>query len=109
MLEAVFGNSTVEKILLSLFRYEKGYAQDLANTFGIALNGVQQQLRRLEEGGVVVSRRYGTVRLYEFNPRYPFLPELRALLDKAMKYLPPEEVDRYYMKRTRPRKPGKPL
>jgi DNA-binding transcriptional ArsR family regulator len=70
---------------------------------------VQQQLRRLEEGGVVVSRLYGRVRLYEFNPRYPFLDELRALLAKAMEYLPQEEIDKYYMRRTRPRRPGKAL
>jgi len=109
MLEPLFGNTTVEKILLFMARYQNAYAQDIADTFGIPHNGVQQQLRRLEEGGVVVSRLYGRVRLYEFNPRYPFLTELRALLEKALKFLPREELDKYYMKRTRPRRAGKPL
>ena len=109
MLEPILGNKTVEKILLFMTRYQSGYARGIADTFGVSVNGVQQQLRRLEEGGVVVSRLYGRVRLYEFNPRYPFLKELRALLEKAFKYLPQEELDKYYMKRTRPRKPGKPL
>ena len=109
MLESLFGNTTVEKVLLFLARYKRGYAQDIANTFGIPHNGVRQQLRRLEEGGVVVSRLYGRVRLYEFNPRYAFREELLALLEKALKCLPREELDKYYMKRTRPRKAGKPL
>jgi hypothetical protein len=109
MLEPIFGNATVEKILLFLTRYESGYASGMAATFGVPVNGVQQQLRRLEEGGVVVSRLFGRVRLYQFNPVYPFLDELRALLEKAFQFLPPEELDRYYMGRTRPRKPGKAL
>ena len=109
MLEPLLGNATVEKVLLFLQRYGTGYPRDIATTFEIPVNGVQQQLRRLERGGVVVSRLYGRVRLYEFNPRYPFLAELRALLEKAIEYLPQAELDKYYMKRTRPRRPGKPL
>jgi DNA-binding transcriptional ArsR family regulator len=102
MLEPLFGNQTVEKILLFLARYGTGYPRGLAGTFGLPLNGVQQQLRRLEEGGVVVSQLYGRVRLYEFNPMYPFLPELLALLGKVLQRLPQEEIDKYYMQRTRP-------
>lgn len=83
MLEALFGNRTVERILLFLARYRTGYASDIAATFGIPVNGVRQQLARLEQGGVIVSRLYGRVRLYEFNPRHAFLDELRALLEKA--------------------------
>ena len=109
MLEPVFGNRTVEKVLFFIRRYKQGYARDMAATLHVPLNGVQQQLRRLEQGGVLVSRLYGRVRLYEFNPRYPFLPELRALIEKAMKFLPATEQQKYYMRRTRPRKPGKPL
>ena len=108
MLEPILGNKTVEKILLFFERYGNGYAQDIANTFNIPINGVQQQLKRLEDGGVLVSRFYGKVRLYEFNPRYPFLMELKDLLNRAFDYISREELKKYYMKRTRPRKPGKP-
>jgi DNA-binding transcriptional ArsR family regulator len=109
MLEPVFGNKTMEKILLFLARYGNGYPRDISVTFEIPLNGVQQQLKRLEDGGILVSRLYGRVRIYEFNPRYPFLKELRALLDKAMEYISDEDMKKYYMKRTRPRKQGKPV
>ena len=109
MLEAIVGNATIEKILLFFERYGTGYPKQIADTFDIPVNGIQQQIKRLENGGVIVSRLYGKVRLYEFNPRYPFIKELRALLKKAFIYMPPEVVKQYYMERTRPRRPGKPL
>jgi hypothetical protein len=109
MLEAIVGNATIEKILLFFERYGSGYPKQIADDFNISVNGIQQQLKRLEDGGVIVSRLYGKLRLYQFNPRYPFISELRALLDKSFSYMPPEEVNKYYMKRTRPRRPGKPL
>lgn len=109
MLESLFGNRTAEKILLFIERYENGYAKDIADTFGVPLFSAQQQLKRLEAGGILASKLYGRVRLYQFNPRYPFLKELRALLNRAFEYLTREEISKYYMKRTRPRRQGKPL
>lgn len=108
MLESILGNKTVEKVLLYLERYEQGYTQSIAQLFGIRVNGIQQQMRRLEDGGVVSSKRYGKLRLYSFNPRYYFLPELRAILKKALDALPDTEIKKYYMLRTRPRRKGKP-
>ncbi len=48
-------------------------------------------------------------RLYELDPRYPFRNELEALLRKVYSYIARETKDKYYIKRTRPRKPGKPF
>lgn len=109
MLEPVFGNATVEKILLALEVYGQGYPAGLAKLFDIPVNGIQQQLKRLEDGGVVVSLIIGRTRLYQFNPRYAFLKELKALIQKALQYLPEKEIQKYYVKRTRPRRKGKPL
>ncbi|HNS33070.1 MAG TPA: winged helix-turn-helix domain-containing protein [bacterium] len=109
MLEPVLGNSTIEKILFSIESYGQAYSSELSRTFNIPVNGIQQQFERLENGGVVVSSMAGRTRLYHFNPRYPFLKELRALLVKAMEFLSKEEIQRYYSKRTRPRKKGKRL
>ena len=108
-MEAILGNATVEKVLLYLHRYGKGYAREIAQCFGLALNGVQQQLKRLETGGVIVSMLYGRVRMYEFNPRYPFREELEALLGKAFSFVSDSDRRAFYMKRTRPRKQGKKL
>lgn len=109
MLEPVFGNVTIEKILFFFETYGKGYPAGLAKLFGIPVNGIQQQLKRLEDGGVVVSLMAGRTRLYQFNPRYPFLKELRALIQRAIQFLPEKEIHKYYRNRTRPRRKGKPL
>ncbi|MBQ3834850.1 MAG: hypothetical protein II816_04980 [Elusimicrobia bacterium] len=109
MIENILGNQTLEKILLSIERYGNCYACDIDKTFDLSLYSVQAQLKKMEITSVLVSKLYGKVRLYEFNPRYPMLKELRALLRKTIEVLPKEEIERYYMKRTRPRLQNKPL
>ncbi|HWR58021.1 MAG TPA: winged helix-turn-helix domain-containing protein [Thermodesulfovibrionales bacterium] len=109
MLEGIFGNITVEKILFTLYVYGEGYPFGMAKTFGEPVNRIQQQLRRLENAGIVVSRILGRVRIYTLNPRYPFLEELRTLIAKAHEFIPEKEREKYYGKRTRPRRAGKPL
>lgn len=109
MLESIFGNNTTEKILFFFQQYKEGYPSEIAKVFKIPLFSVQNQLQRLENGGILVSKLYGKVRLYQFNPRYHFLKELQSLLQKALNALPKEELDKYYMRRTRPRRTGKPL
>lgn len=109
MLESLLGNATIEKILFFLETYGQGYPKRISRTFNIPVNGIQQQFRRLENGGIVVSFLEGKTRLYRFNPSYPFLKELRSILSRAMEFLSEKEMAQYYQKRTRPRKPGKPL
>jgi len=65
-------------------------------------------MKRLENGGIVSSRLMGKVRLYTFNPRYPFLRELRQLIESSYKFLPDSEKEKFYRRRTRPRRAGKP-
>lgn len=109
MLEALFGNITVEKILFFLNTYGEGYPLGMAKTFDFPVNRIQQQLKRLEEGSIVVSRLAGRVRIYTFNPRYPFLNELKSFISKAYEFLPEEDKERFYRMRTRPRRAGKPI
>lgn len=109
MLESVFGNLTVEKVLLYLQNYNEGYASEISSTYSISLSVVQKQLKRLEDGGVIVSQSKGRTCIYYWNPRYPFLKELQNLLEKALQFLPDDEVKKYYRKRQRPRRKGKPF
>jgi len=55
------------------------------------------------------ARMIGRTRQFQFNPRYPFLKELKALIQRAMEYLPEKEMQKYYRERTRPRRKGKPI
>lgn len=108
MLEGVFGNATAEKVLLYLEQFGEGYARRIAADFdGMAVSQVQRQLERFEAAGLLVSQLKGRTRLYTWNPRYAFGEEVRALLRKALRVLPDDEL-RYFAMRRRPRRTGKP-
>lgn len=108
MLEALFGNQNVERILFFLLKQGEGYPRAIAQNFGETLSAIQKQLKRLELGGVVVSRLVGRTRVYQINPRYPFKRELEAFLEKAFQAVPEEQVRKFYTRRNRPRRAGKP-
>jgi len=109
MLEALLGSVNKERVLLFIFARNEGYPREIARFFATDLAPVQKQLDGLEKGGVLASRLAGRTRLYVFDPRYPLLDELQALLAKALIFYPPEEQDRLLMARQRPRRGGKPL
>ena len=110
MLEGLLGNATAEKVLLYLEQFGEGYARGIAEAFDrMPVSQVQRQLARFEAAGLLVSRLEGRTRLYTWNPRYAFREEVRALLRAALQALPEEERRRYFTKRRRPRRAGKPL
>lgn len=105
----LFSTPTTERVLLYLQAYGQGHARAVAGTLEAPLRSVQLQLARLETEGVLVSQFSGRTKLYLWNPRYPLLPELSALLDKALRLMPKDERQRYFSERRRPRRSGKPL
>lgn len=111
MLEILFGNKNVEKVLFYLLLNEKCYAHELIKVFRCSLSPLQKSLEKLELAGILVSILEGKTRLFQFNPRYPFLNELKQFLQKAYDSLPEELKEKYYERkiRKRPRRTGKPL
>jgi predicted transcriptional regulator len=109
MIESILGSENAERTLVYLMVREKGYAAEIAHFYGVDLYAIQNQLRKFEGGGILVSFLEGRTRVFEFNPRYIFLPELKALLEKAFSFYPQEERNRLQMVRRRPRRTGKPL
>ena len=109
MLSLLFGSGLREKILLYLTECGEGYGSELAKNFKASLFAVQNQMQRLEEAGILVSRTEGKTRLYSMNPRYFLRTELVALLKKNFKALPESEIRTYYRPRRRLRRAGKPL
>lgn len=109
MLEALFGSKNRERVLQFILANNEGYAKEIADFYSSSLDPIQKQLERLENEGVLISRSVGRTRLFSFSPRYLFLPELTALLEKARSFYPPEEIERLTMSRKRPRRTGKPL
>lgn len=111
MLEYLFGNSVIEKVLFYLLVNQKCYPSQLKKIFGVPLYSFQRALGRLERGGVIVSHKEGKTLIYQFNPRYPFLNDLKVFLEKSYSFLPDHIREKYYepVIRKRPRRPGKPL
>ena len=109
MLKALFGSVNRERVLIYIFARGEGYAREMARFFETDLLGIQRQLVKLETGGVLYSRLAGRTRLYSFNPRYPFLTELKDLLDKAVSFYPESVRENLVLERKRPRRKGKPL
>lgn len=109
MLEPLLGSINCERVLVYLLAREEGYPRQIAEYYGSSLDPIQSQLVKLENGGILYSRLAGRTRLFAFNPRYPFLAELRALLEKALSFYPEDQRDALLNDRRRPRRTGKPL
>jgi len=109
MLEPILGSLSSERVLVFIFARKEGYAREIARFFETDLAPIQKQLDKLELAGILASRTAGKTRLYEFNPRYAFLNEIRSLLEKAVSFYSPEDRERLVMVRRRPRRKGKPL
>jgi len=109
LLDKLFGSETAEKVLFYMYVYNEGYGTKIASVYDISLSMVQKQLVKFEEAGVLASKLQGKTRVYIWNPRYPFLNELKSLLEKAYEFIPLEMKEKYYRERKRPRRSGKPL
>ena len=109
MLEPLLGSKGSEKVLIFIVARSEGYAREISQFFSMDISTVQNQLDKLELGGILVSLTKGRTRLYTFNPRYPFLKELKLLLDKALTFYPENEREKLVLDRRRPRRRGKPI
>jgi DNA-binding transcriptional ArsR family regulator len=109
VLEPLLGSTNAERVLVFILTRNEGYVREIARVVGGDPDSIQKQLAKFESGGVLVSRAAGKTRLYSFNPRYPFLKELKSLLEKALSFYPEQEREALLMNRRRPRRRGKPL
>ena len=109
MIESLLGSKNAERVLIYIFARGEGYAREIAGFYKSDLKSIQMQLDKFEKSGVLASRTVGRTRPYIFNPRYPFLNELKSLLEKALSFYSVEEQEELKMNRRRPRARGKPL
>lgn len=103
-----FGGMTRTQVLVALNLLERSYARELSRLLRMPVSGVQSALRGLERDGLVSARSVGRTRLFEFDPRYFALREIRAYLARLAEA---DEVLRARIERMRrrPRRTGKPL
>ena len=109
MIEAILGSLSCERVLVFISGRKDGYAREIARFYETDLAPIQKQLDKLELAGILASRTAGRTRLYSFNPRWAFLKELHAILEKVISFLPPDQRGPLIMVRRRPRRKGKPL
>ncbi len=109
MIEVLLGSKNAERVLIYIFSRVEGYPREIARFFDADLKSIQKQMDKMESGGVLVSRDVGRTRPYVFNPRYPFLNELKSLLEKVLSFYPQDEQDKLTVNRRRPRARGKAL
>ncbi len=108
-MELLIKSPTKEKVLLYLHTHGESYAREIARDLDIYVRAAQYHLLKMEQDGILYSKLKGKVRLFGFNPRYPFKKELEALLEKSLLFVPEAERQRIYNPRLRPRRTGKPL
>jgi len=99
----LFGSKSAYQVLMYLENYENGYASQIARTFGISLNQVQNQLNKFEQIGLLVSRPEGSARFFYFK-KSPVTDELRKFLRAMLNALPNSTIQQYYRERRRPRR-----
>jgi len=107
-LSSPFGGQTRTRVLLVLALARESYPRELARLLEVPIAGVQAALRGLERDGLVAGRSMGRRRLYELNPRYFAIDELRKYLRRLTEGAP-DIVAAVDALRRRPRRTGKPL
>lgn len=99
----LFGSKAAYRVLMYLENYGRGYAAEIARTFGMSLSQVQNQLLKFEELGLIVSRKEGTARVFYFE-RNPITDGLREFLRSVLDRLPDATIQKFYRERKRPRR-----
>ncbi len=108
MLQAILGSQSAERVLMYIFTRGEGFAREMARFYDSGMSPLLKQLVKMERAGILAGRDVGRTRLYSFDPRYPFLDELKGLLSKALEFYPDSERAALLMVRKRPRRKGKP-
>lgn len=109
MLETILGNKTAARLMLYLYHYGEAFASGVSKDMSITLSQVQKQLDKFEMAGVLVSKKTGTVRIYEFNPKLGVVKKLKELIGAFYDSMPLEEKEEMFGERRRPRRRGKPV
>ena len=109
MLSEILGSQTAEKVFLHLHHYGETYASAIAKDFNMAVGQVQRQLDRFETAGILISRKLGKTRVYEYNFKHPLTSPFQDLVKRVYDSIPLPEKARIFITRRRPRARNKPV
>jgi len=82
--DALF-SSSLQKILALLFVRVNDvfYLNEIIRLTGLGSSSVQRELKRLEDSGLIISKRIGNMRSFQANKVSPIYPELHSLIQKS--------------------------
>jgi DNA-binding transcriptional ArsR family regulator len=103
----LFGSAVGTAALILTAVLEETYPAQLARILGTSISSIQRTLDRLEQEGLIATRKLVTRRV-TLNPLYPAANELRALLLRLAEGTPEYAAIKESL-RLRPRRRGKPL
>ncbi|OFZ81806.1 MAG: hypothetical protein A2583_11065 [Bdellovibrionales bacterium RIFOXYD1_FULL_53_11] len=95
--------------IVHLFHYGQIHARGLAGDYDSSVDPFLRQLNRLEAAGILVSKTAGRTRLYQFNPKSPFVIPIRKIIEIVYESIPISEREKIFRTRRRPRRKGKPV
>ena len=107
MIEGLLGSIYKERILVFIFCRKKGYAREITRFYEISLTAVINHLNNFEKNGILTTQKQGKTIVYKLNPRYPFISELEALLEKVVSFYPEDLEAKLLYNRRRPRRKDK--
>lgn len=107
MLDKIFGNETLAQIYLNLLHYGEVYSGLVEKNTGIGSRAVLNQLNKMEEAGVLVSREVGRTRLYQFNPKSAVVKPMKEIIEITYSNLSIKMKEKMFKERMRPRAKGK--
>lgn len=106
-LAELLGSKTAEKIFFYLHHYPEGHARGIAVNMGMGFSQVERQLKKYENIGLLISRKVGKSRVYQFNPRYIFHSQVKDMVIKLYNALPLLEKKELFPTRQKPRRRDK--
>lgn len=104
---ALFGSTFSTAMLMLIAVLDETYPAQLGRLLGQPISSVQRTLDRLEQEGLVATRKL-VIRRVTLNPLYPAAKELKALLLRLAEGYPEYAAIKESL-RLRPRRRGKPL
>jgi len=85
MLEVLFGSKNRVRVLEYIHIHRSAYGKEIATYYQCSIDPIQKQLARLEQGGILRSKREGKKRIYQFNISNKFYKALSLLLKNTMR------------------------
>jgi DNA-binding transcriptional ArsR family regulator len=84
--DALISSKTRIRILMRLFldAGHHAYLRQLAREFSVSPSQVRDELRQMNEAGLLVTRQEGRQTVYSANPAHPMFPELHSMVRKAL-------------------------